>query len=81
MIRLHEHGFELESCGGALVFRDPRGREIAPAGELRAVVATAWDPEISPETYGTGWDGTPVDYELCLEAVGPRHDFVGSTTG
>ena len=70
---LHDYGFEVERTGDRLVFRDPRGREIpeAPArgsaegfAGLRARVSG-----ISAESNQPGWDGQPVNYDLCVASL------------
>jgi hypothetical protein len=73
---LHEHGFEVERVGEALVFRDPGG-QVVPAQGLRwevavdpAAVAGAWSGRrVTAETNAPGWDGERVDYDLCVAAL------------
>jgi hypothetical protein len=73
---LHEHGFAVERVGEAIVFRDPRGREIpaqGPRWEVAADLATvvsAWSGRpVNAEVNAPGWDGERVDYELCVAAL------------
>jgi hypothetical protein len=79
---LHERGFSAEMRDGEPVFFDPNGREIlvAPARPPLAADADALDwlrtslersgVSSSAETGGPGWDGWPVDYDACVEAIG-----------
>ena len=73
---LHEHGFRLERVGGALVFRDPGGAEVPAEGRRGAVavdlagLAAGWrGAPVTSEVNAPGWDGLPVDYDLCVAAL------------
>lgn len=84
---LHEYGFTVErsdaadgSRGSALVFRDPSGKVIPPHGARPPVAVDAaevirgWaERPITPQTNEPGWDGTQVNYDLCLAALDERH--------
>ena len=74
---LHEYGYRIEGE----TFLDPRGRVIPRQGErprwevdaaerLRERLARS-GTEVSPVTNAPGWDGLPVNYDLCVEAVMP----------
>jgi hypothetical protein len=77
---LHEHGFSAEMRDGQPLFFDPHGREIPPAPARPPLTHDAFDwlraslrqgdVHISAETAGPGWDGLPVDYDLCVAAIG-----------
>src|SRR5688500_3777547 len=73
---LHEHGFSLERTGDALLFRDPAGRPLPAQGPRSALpvdpvaIAAAWsDRPITADLNAPGWDGQPVDYDLCIAAL------------
>jgi hypothetical protein len=73
---LHEHGFSLERVGEALVFRDPRGREVPAQGprwevavDLAALAAEWSGAPVTAEANTPGWDGERVDYDLCVAAL------------
>jgi hypothetical protein len=77
---LHEYGFTAEMRAGELVFLDPDGHQIPPmvtraplpdgsVGRLRARIQQH-GIEISAETNAPGWDGLPVDYDACVNAIG-----------
>jgi len=73
---LHEHGFTLERVGEGLVFRDGHGQEVPAQGPRREVhadlagLAGGWrGAPVTAEVNAPGWDGLPVDYELCVAAL------------
>jgi hypothetical protein len=73
---LHEYGFSLEQVDGELLFRDGGGREVPAQGPRRPIavdlasVAGAWrGAPITAEANAPGWDGQPVDYDLCVAAL------------
>ncbi len=77
---LHEHGFSLGRVDGAPVFRDPLGRPIA-AVPVRDPLAPGaferlarWSGEagrvVDRRSNEPGWDGLPVNYDLCVGALG-----------
>lgn len=67
---LHEAGFKLEGSGDQLLFRRPDGREIS--GEPRAIAVDGClediqkDGSILADTCVPSWDGSDVDYDLCV---------------
>ncbi|HEY8143238.1 MAG TPA: HNH endonuclease signature motif containing protein, partial [Kofleriaceae bacterium] len=71
---VHECGFSMERNGEELVFRDRCGTVIPPQAERPAVAADlarfmgGWldDPVTASPP---GWDGQPVDYDLCISAL------------
>ena len=73
---LHEHGFSLEQLDGKLVFRDSGGHEVPEQGPRRPIavdlanVAGDWrGARVTAEANAPGWDGQPVDYDLCVAAL------------
>jgi hypothetical protein len=77
---LHEYAFSAELRDGELVFLDPDGHQIPPVvmraplpdgsvDRLRAEIQQR-GIEISAETNAPGWDGLPVDYDACVDAIG-----------
>jgi len=85
---LHEYGFTVawshddggpSGSRGSLVFRDAGGRIIPPQGTRPPIAAEAverirgWAGQpITPQTNEPRWDGTQVDYDLCLAALYER---------
>lgn len=85
---LHEYGFTVawshddggpSGSRGSLVFRDADGRIIPPQGTRPPIAAEAverirgWAGQpITPQTNEPRWDGTQVDYDLCLAALYER---------
>ena len=74
---IHEHGFTVGREGEAVVFRNPAGAILAPSGPRPALRADAFDllrrrvdpaGALTPATNAPGWDGWPVDYDLCVSA-------------
>jgi hypothetical protein len=74
---LHEHGFTIAQRGDEIVFLDPARREIqavAPAtrvsdewmGRLRGFLG---EVGISAASNLPGWDGEPIDYDRCVDAL------------
>ena len=75
---IHEHGFTVCRNDGDLIFRDPAGAILSPAGRRSAFRADALDVArrhidparaINPATNAPGWDGIPIDYPACVEAL------------
>jgi hypothetical protein len=77
---LHDHGYSAEMRDGELVFLDPDGHVIPPVvsrpplpdgsfERLRAEIQRH-GIAISAETNAPGWDGLPVDYDACVDAIG-----------
>jgi hypothetical protein len=67
---LHEHHFTI--CDGH--FFDSQGRQVAPQGARpRRECDRRW-PGISAGSNQPQWDGLPVDYELCVDAVLATND-------
>jgi hypothetical protein len=75
-----DYGYSAEMRDGELVFLDPDGHEIPavvrrlpiPDGSfdrLRALIEHH-GIAISAETNAPGWDGLPVDYDACVNAIG-----------
>jgi hypothetical protein len=63
---VHEHGYSIVE--GA--FRDPTGRVVPAQGvRPRREVELGW-PGVSAESNQPEWDGGPVQYELCVDALG-----------
>jgi hypothetical protein len=73
---LHEYGYSMELVDGAAIFRDADGTVIPAAPPrpplTRAGLAAmrAARPTITSQTNEPGWDGLPVSYELCVDALG-----------
>jgi hypothetical protein len=78
---LHEAGWTVFWRGTDLVFRDPTGRELVsvpprpaippdPATTL-ATDAAARGHEVDSDTSRSRWDGDPIDYVACVEALLP----------
>ena len=77
---LHEHGFSLAIEDGAPVFRDPLGRVIAAVPWRDSLAPRAYERlarrtckgglDVDRRSNEPGWDGLPVDYELCVAALG-----------
>ncbi len=77
---VHEYGFSVERDeGGVVTFHDPRGRVVPETGErglrqiahrerTRRLLAEA-GVTIDETTNAPRWDGTPVDYALCVDAL------------
>jgi hypothetical protein len=62
---LHEHGHSI--AGGQFV--DSDGRPVPPQGPRpRRSVDLTW-PCVSSATNQPGWDGLPIAYELCVDAI------------
>jgi hypothetical protein len=73
---LHEAGFSIERVEEELVFRDGRGRGVAPQGARPdvgldpSVRVRQWLAEpLTPESNAPRWDGERVDYERCVAAL------------
>jgi hypothetical protein len=73
---LHEYGFSLEQTGEELVVRDPHGSVVPPQGPGRkvavdlAAMAGSWSGRpVTADVNAPGWDGQPVDYDLCIAAL------------
>ena len=73
---LHEHGFSLGRVGEALVFHDGRGQEVPGQGprqeiavDLPALAGWWRGGPVTAEVNAPGWDGQPVDYDLCVAAL------------
>jgi hypothetical protein len=79
---LHEGGWTVFWRGAVLVFRDPTGRELlsvppgAPIADdpvaTLAADAAARGVDIDADTSRSRWDGEPIDYIACTEAILPR---------
>jgi hypothetical protein len=77
---LHDYGFAAEMRDGELVFLDPEGHEIPPVVQRPPLPDGSFDRlraqiqrhgiAISAETNSPGWDGLPVDYDACVNAIG-----------
>jgi hypothetical protein len=77
---LHDYGYSAEMRDGELVFLDPDGHVIPPVVRRRPLPDGSFDRlrahiqrhgiEISAETNAPGWDGLPVDYDACVNAIG-----------
>ena len=66
---------QMRGCATALVVRDERGREVPGQGPRREVtvdlpaLAGWWrGSPVTAETNAPGWDGRPVDDDLCVAA-------------
>ena len=75
---IHEHGFTVTREGDALVVRDPAGAVLPATGPRRAPLTDAFDvlrrrvdptAALTPATNAPGWDGLPIDYPACVEAL------------
>ena len=76
---VHEHGFTITREDNALVFRDARGAILAPTGSRPALGPRPFvrfeqhlgpaARTISPATNAAGWDGLPIDYPACVNAL------------
>ena len=75
---IHEHGFTVVREHGEVVFRDPAGAVLPPSGPRPAPRMDAFDllcrrvdpaGALTPATNAPGWDGLPIDYPLCVEAL------------
>jgi hypothetical protein len=72
---LHEYGYSMELVDGAATFRDAEGKVIPPCPPrpplTRAGLAAmrAERPTITSRTNEPGWDGQPVHYEWCVDAL------------
>ena len=71
---VHECGFGLERNGDELVFRDRKGAVIPPQatrptvdGDLARFIRGWLDDPVPARA--PGWDGQPVDYDLCLSSL------------
>ncbi len=77
---LHDYGYSAEMRDGQLVFLDPDGHEIPavvrrlplPDGSFDRLRAQIQQHgiAISAETNAPGWDGLPVNYDACVNAIG-----------
>jgi hypothetical protein len=76
--RVHELGYRVVTIDDAVRFLDPRGRVVEPEGvRPRVVAAMGWlreragaaDLAIDARTNAPGWDGEPVEYERCVDAL------------
>jgi hypothetical protein len=75
-VYVHEGGFRVELVDGEAQFFDPTGRRISEVGERPVVGADLLESwlgdegvEVTAETNAPGWDGTPIDYGLCVAAA------------
>ena len=66
---LHEYGFSIETNGERVAFFDPGGVEIPRVGARGLACGTldALVPRAAPTE--PGWDGFPINYPLCIEAL------------
>ena len=62
---VHEHGYEISNGQ----FLDPKGRQVPSQGPRPPRNFDLEWPGVSAESNQPGWDGTAVDYELCVDAV------------
>jgi hypothetical protein len=77
---LHDYGYSAEMRDGELVFLDPDGHEIPPVVRRPPLPDGSFDRlraqiqqhgiAIFAETNAPGWDGLPVDYDACVDAIG-----------
>ena len=62
---LHEHHYSIQ--GGH--FLDPQGSPVPPQGlRPRRAFDLGW-PGVSAATNRPGWDGLPIHYQLCVDAI------------
>src|SRR5688572_9861475 len=62
---LHEHGYSIHDCQ----FLDPQGNPVPPQGQRpRRAFDLTW-PGVSAKTNQPDWDGLPIHYELCVDAI------------
>jgi hypothetical protein len=62
---VHEHGYSIAEGR----FLDPDGRPVPPQGPRpRRCFDPGW-PGVSAESNRPGWDGAPIAYEPCVDAV------------
>jgi hypothetical protein len=72
---LHEYGFSMELVEGQATFRDAEGRVIPPCPPQPPLTRAGLErlraerPTITSRTNEPGWDGLPVHYELCVDAL------------
>ncbi len=75
---VHEYGFRVElACDGAVQFIDARGKVLKNVPERIAQPDLGWpailagnEPlGITAETCACGWNGGPVSYHLCIDAL------------
>jgi hypothetical protein len=72
---LHEYGFSMELVDGEPTFRDAEGTVIPPCPPRPPLTRAGLErlraerPVISSQTNEPGWDGLPVSYELCVDAL------------
>jgi hypothetical protein len=75
---VHEYGYRIElACDGQIQFVDPRKRILQDVPTRVERVDLGWPSlfesnaalEITAATCACGWNGGPVDYHLCIDAL------------
>jgi hypothetical protein len=72
---VHEYGYSMALVDGQATFRDPRGRVIPPCPPRPPLTRAGLErlraerPTLTSRTNAPGWDGLPVHYELCVDAL------------
>ena len=64
---VHEWGYTVSATGDGFKFLAPDGSPV-PAAWPRPM-AEPVRPAMHPDTNACGWDGWPIDYDLCVEAL------------
>lgn len=64
---VHEWGYAISRADNGFAFLAPDGSPVQPAWPRP--VTRPVRPAMAPETNACDWDGGPIDYELCVEAL------------